>query len=551
MSTRRGSYTQYPSRPRRRSSRRGPALALLAILLLIGGALLAVRIEWPAASVTTDPQALAGVRIAPDGEQIQSVVVRDSHGHRVPVRIKDGLVWPTGKLPAGERLTLRATVRRASWVSWLVGATKQVDAAITTPETRVPGTLLHLPPGAPVNLRFGSDGASLVRLKLPGYKLSNLSFTKPRKVLATGLQAVGPNRFGVLTVAVAARTWETLSPPVRVSWFPTGTRLEALVRPAPGTTIQPGTPIELTFSEPVKAVLGATHPSIDPATPGTWVQTAENTLTFRPAGQGYALGRPVVLTLPATTDVLSTAGTQTLHTVTWKVPVGSTLRLQQLLSQLGYLPLSWQAAGAPVPATALAQKQAALHAPTGTFTWRYANTPAELKALWRPSGWTRMTQGAVMAFENDHGLAVDGIPGPIVWHTLIQAVLAGQQAHFYSYVLVKRSVPQTLTLWSDGQVVLTTKVNTGVPAAPTPLGTHTVFEHIPVGTMRGQNPDGSHYVDPGIKWISYFNGGEAIHGFDRATYGFPQSVGCVETPIATAGQIWPYTPIGTLVTIVP
>ena len=74
-------------------------------------------------------------------------------------------------------------------------------------------------------------------------------------------------------------------------------------------------------------------------------------------------------------------------------------------------------------------------------------------------------------------------------------------------------------------------MNTGVPAAPTPFGTHAVFEHIPVGTMRGLNPDGSRYVDPGIKWISYFNGGEAIHGFNRATYGFPQSVGCVEAPI--------------------
>jgi lipoprotein-anchoring transpeptidase ErfK/SrfK len=100
-------------------------------------------------------------------------------------------------------------------------------------------------------------------------------------------------------------------------------------------------------------------------------------------------------------------------------------------------------------------------------------------------------------------------------------------------------------------VILTARVNTGVPQAPTPYGTHAVFEHIPVGTMTGENPDGSHYNDPGIRWISYFNGGEAIHGFNRATYGFPQSVGCVEAPIATAAQIYPYTPVGTLVTIAP
>ena len=29
--------------------------------------------------------------------------------------------------------------------------------------------------------------------------------------------------------------------------------------------------------------------------------------------------------------------------------------------------------------------------------------------------------------------------------------------------------------------------------------------------MSGTNPDGSHYNDPGIRWISYFNHGEALH----------------------------------------
>ena len=50
-----------------------------------------------------------------------------------------------------------------------------------------------------------------------------------------------------------------------------------------------------------------------------------------------------------------------------------------------------------------------------------------------------------------------------------------------------------------------------------------------------------YFVGPGWYGTSY--------GF--ASYGFPQSVGCVETPISTAAQIWPYTPVGTLVTIAP
>jgi hypothetical protein len=550
VSTQRGSYSQYPTRRRRRSSRRGPALALVAIVVLIAAGLAAVRVEWPAAALESAPQALAAVKTAPMGEQLQHVVVRDSQGRRVPVAVRGKEIWPTGKLPPGERLHVTATVHRASWASWLVGGTKTVESTVTTPSTDVRTTLLHLAPGAPVELRF-HEPASLVVLKLPGYKQESIRFTKPRSLLRTGMLAVGPNRFGVLTVAAAARTWETLSTPVRVSWFPTGERLQALVKPSPGAVIQPDTALVLTFSQPVKAVLGAARPKLDPPTPGVWSQTAANALTFQPTGSGFALGRHVSVTLPAKTDILSTGKTQTVDTLTWSVPVGSTLRLHQLLAELGYLPLSWSPRGTQVADTAAAQKAAALHAPAGDFTWRYSNTPPQLQELWKPNTWTRMTQGAVMAFQADHGLAVDGIPGPTTWHTLIDAALAGDKAHLYSYVVVHRTVPQTLTLWSDGQVILTAKINTGVPAAPTPFGTNPVFEHIPVGTMRGTNPDGSNYVDPGIKWISYFNGGEAIHGFDRATYGFPQSVGCVEAPNATAQQIWPYTPIGTLVSIVP
>ena len=52
-----------------------------------------------------------------------------------------------------------------------------------------------------------------------------------------------------------------------------------------------------------------------------------------------------------------------------------------------------------------------------------------------------------------------------------------------------------------------------------------------------------------MPWISYFNGGEALHGFIRPSYGTPQSLGCVEMKYENAKKIWPYTPIGTLVTI--
>jgi lipoprotein-anchoring transpeptidase ErfK/SrfK len=155
-----------------------------------------------------------------------------------------------------------------------------------------------------------------------------------------------------------------------------------------------------------------------------------------------------------------------------------------------------------------------------------------------------------MMFEDTHGLTVDGLTGSQVWRALIGDAVAGKRRTVgYSYVYVHRNLPQSLNLWHDGHVILSSPGNTGVPSAPTQLGTYPVFEHIPVGTMSGTNPDGSHYNDPGIRYISYFHGGDALHSFNRASFGTPQSLGCVELPLAAAAKVWPYTPIGTLVTI--
>jgi hypothetical protein len=147
-------------------------------------------------------------------------------------------------------------------------------------------------------------------------------------------------------------------------------------------------------------------------------------------------------------------------------------------------------------------------------------------------------------------MSVDGLAGPAVWHALLDYAIAGKRLNSgYSYVYVHREVPETMTLWHDGQTVITSPANTGISGAETELGTFAVFEHLPETTMSGTNPDGSHYEDPGIKWVSYFNGGDALHNFDRASFGTPQSLGCVELPLATSAEIFPYTPIGTLVTI--
>ena len=112
-------------------------------------------------------------------------------------------------------------------------------------------------------------------------------------------------------------------------------------------------------------------------------------------------------------------------------------------------------------------------------------------------------------------------------------------------------MPQNLTLWNNGAAQYAgIPVNTGAPGADTMDGTYAVFEHVRYSDMKGTNVDGSTYNDPNVPYASYFNGGDALHGFIRASYGTPQSNGCVEMSYANAAMVWPLTPIGTLVTVI-
>jgi hypothetical protein len=309
-----------------------------------------------------------------------------------------------------------------------------------------------------------------------------------------------------------------------------------VAEPASGSRVSPLAPLTLTFAQPVASVLGSRLPRLEPAMPGRWEQVDSHTLTFHSAGLGLGVGGTELVRVPG-------------RTIAWHVAAGSTLRLQELLARLGYLPVRWSSASTS-SATPASEVAAAVSPPHGTFSWHYPQTPTSLRTLWKPGAWNVVTQGAVMRFENEHGMGTDGVAGPQVWRALMRDDLAGRRYDGgYSYVFVHETLPQSLTLWHAGRVVLTSPGNTGIASAPTAQGTWPVFEHIPAGTMSGTNPDGSHYNDPGIRWISYFHGGDALHEFPRASFGTPQSLGCVELPEAAAAAVWPYTPVGTLVTI--
>lgn len=515
---------------------------MLAVLL---AALAAALLAWPAPQLRTADDALTRVDLPGFAGTVAAVDVRSTSGARVPVRLSQGKLWPLGKLDTGERLTVSVTVRRPGWAGWLVGSSSKRTFTIKTPSAHLLGRWLQVKAGASVTVAFDKP---VSRISLEGAPPRRLS--SPRTVVPLGLVARGSHSAGGMNVSAAARSWERLPAPVWVSWFPERPYLQLLAEPKPSATLAPSGLLTLSFSSTVADVLGARRPRLSPATPGHWRLLDAHTIAFQPSGLGFGLGEKVRITLPRAVHLAGRAGAKLSRGFDWRVAGGSTLRLQQLLAQLGYLPLVWNPTVTVVPATAKAQLAAALSPPPGEFVWRYPNTPPELRAIWRAGQANQITRGAVMMFQDTHHLDVDALVGPRVWRALIADAVAGKRRSAgYSYVFVHRSVPQSLNLWHNGEVILRSPGNTGVPAAPTQLGTFPVFEHIRVGTMSGTNPDGSHYNDPGVRYISYFNHGEALHAFNRSSFGTPQSLGCVELPLAAAARVWPYTPIGTLVTV--
>ena len=186
----------------------------------------------------------------------------------------------------------------------------------------------------------------------------------------------------------------------------------------------------------------------------------------------------------------------------------------------------------------------------GRYVWRFRSLPPVLRSLWHIGTDNVILEGALMRFQSVANLPTTGQMDTRTWELL--NVAASQHRYdpmTYNFVLVSKALPQKLKLYLNGRLKYTSFVNTGISVAQTQSGTFPVYLHYVTTTMSGTNPNGTTYHDPGIPWVSYFNGGDALHGFLRGSYGWPQSLGCVEMPFANAGVVWPHTPIGTLVSV--
>jgi peptidoglycan hydrolase-like protein with peptidoglycan-binding domain len=340
----------------------------------------------------------------------------------------------------------------------------------------------------------------------------------------------------------------------------TPTRLTAL----PHQSVLDGTlPLRVRLSAPPAPF--SPRPTLSPAVAGTWSTRGDSEL-FTPASTldpcaGYTL------TIPAASTAVAHSPLAKQRTVALSVQCPSTKGLQQTLARLGYLPYdAHSSARARAFETEVAEARAAQ---VSTPSYSSAHIDRRVAAIdaFDPSPETpdahvndappleygqldETTKGALMVFQSEHEIEATGTPEAATWKALLRA--SEKHEHNpspYTFVTVTESLPETLEVHRDDRVVFSTPANTGVPGAETAQGVFPIYSRFVSTTMTGTDVDGTKYTVPDVPWVNYFNGGDAVHGYPRASYGFPQSNGCVELPIEAAAHVYPMLEIGDIVQV--
>jgi peptidoglycan hydrolase-like protein with peptidoglycan-binding domain len=317
----------------------------------------------------------------------------------------------------------------------------------------------------------------------------------------------------------------------------------------PGSDVKNGTePLTVTLASRLAANtprprIAAISPG-QPTVSGTWTNVGDtevfkSSATLEPC-QSYRL------TVPRSTAERGHKGLTRRRMVVLKVACPSTYGLQLALTRLGYLPDAFKAApGAVVSHTAGRRTAAHLvyDPPKGRLEADVAGAPPVQAGTIDGT-----TKGAIMRFQEQHHLEAEGEPGPATWSKLLTALARKyRDSEPYTFVTVSEGDPETLEVHKGNSVVLSTPANTGVPGAETEQGIFPIYERLTSTTMKGEDPDGTKYEVEDVPWVNYFNGGDAVHGYERGSYGFPQSNGCVELPISTAEQVYPLLADGDIV----
>jgi peptidoglycan hydrolase-like protein with peptidoglycan-binding domain len=353
------------------------------------------------------------------------------------------------------------------------------------------------------------------------------------------------------------------------------TRLTAL----PHRAVIDGTlPLRVRLSAPPASF--SPRPTLSPAIAGNWSTRGDSEI-FTPSSTLDPCA-DYTLTVPAASSAVAHSPLGRPRTVALSVQCPSVRGLQQTLARLGYLPYgahssirarefrddvaaaqtdatgatsaasssttAAQASLAGVSATEVDRRVAAIDAfdpsPDAPVAHVSDAPPLEYGQL------DETTKGALTVFQSEHEIEPTGTPDAATWKALLRAAEKHRRAPSpYTFVTVTESLPETLQVHRDGRVVFSTPANTGVPGAETAQGIFPIYSRFVSTTMTGTDVDGTKYTVPDVPWVNYFNGGDAVHGYPRASYGFPQSNGCVELPIEAAARVYPMLKVGDIVEV--
>ncbi|HEY2632585.1 MAG TPA: L,D-transpeptidase [Solirubrobacteraceae bacterium] len=288
-------------------------------------------------------------------------------------------------------------------------------------------------------------------------------------------------------------------------------------------------------------------PALSPHVAGTW-KVSGTYEVFTPSSTLQPCSS-YTLTVWAGTDATGDRPLGTARRARLSVVCPGTLALQQALSRLGYLPYTLHSSHKANSGTGSESRTLAAHyafnPPRGPLVANIPHAPGLWYEHLDPT-----TRGALIVFQVTRHLPPDGVAERSTWASLLATLSHGSRdPHPYTFVTVSERIPETLEVHEGSRVVLTTPANTGVAGATTQQGTFPIYARYVSTTMTGTNPDGSKYSDPGVPWVNYFNGGDAVHGFPRPSYGTPQSNGCVELPIETAQRVFQKLSLGDLVIV--
>jgi hypothetical protein len=313
----------------------------------------------------------------------------------------------------------------------------------------------------------------------------------------------------------------------------------------PPRTIANGTePLKVRLSGTVAP--GSPSPTLEPKVGGEWVVSG-NFEVFTPASTLQPCSS-YTLTVWANTTATGHTRLGKRRTLGLHVACPPIAGLQQALVRLGYLGAVFHPHYLVhiAPIGRETRKEAAVrayHPPRGVMRADPSDAPpVALGEL------DETTKGALMVYQGNHNLEVTGEPSEATWASLLAAETTGHRdPQSYTWVSVSEGSPETLLVHEGDHIALSTPVNTGVPGAETAQGIFPIYSRFVSTTMTGTDPDGTHYVAPDVPWVNYFNGGDAVHGYPRASYGFPQSNGCVELPIEAAHRVFGMLALGDIV----